>query len=112
MVGYDLSLITINISDCRQFSHIYISQGNVATYLRCDGIFKYNFVVNLPVSPPVEVLSKSVNIWGSYGQEFSVRQSPSRPLIILHLSVNWFSVFFHFQLLNICHYRSSLYTAC
>jgi len=46
----DLSLITIHISDCRQFSHIHISQGSVATYLRCDGIFKYEYVANLVVS--------------------------------------------------------------
>ena len=58
----------MHISDCCQFSDIHISQGSVATYLRCSGIFKYEFVANLPVSLPV----KSVNIWGSYGQEFSV----------------------------------------
>ena len=37
-----LSLITIHISDCRQFSDIYISQGSVATYVMCGGIFKYS----------------------------------------------------------------------
>jgi len=31
-----------------------ISQGSVATYLRCDGIFKYGFVANLPLSKPVK----------------------------------------------------------
>jgi len=36
----DLSLITIHISDCRQFSDIHILQGSVATYLRSGGIFK------------------------------------------------------------------------
>jgi len=55
MLGYsllfcDLSLITIRFSDWRQFSGIHISQGSVATYLRCGGIFKYEFVVNLPLS--------------------------------------------------------------
>ena len=30
------------------------------------------FIANLPVSPPVKEFWKSVNIWGSYGQEFSV----------------------------------------
>jgi len=38
----DLSLITMHISDCCQFSGIHISQGSVATYLRCGGIFKYD----------------------------------------------------------------------
>jgi len=47
-----LSLITIHISDCRQFSDIYISQGSVATYLRCGGI--RNFVANLPLSLSVK----------------------------------------------------------
>ena len=63
---------TIHISDCCQFSDIHISQGSVATYLRYDGIVKYEFVANLPVSLPVKEFWKSVNIWGSYGQEFSV----------------------------------------
>ena len=36
--------------DCCQFSDIHISQGSVATYLRCGGIFKYEFVANLQVS--------------------------------------------------------------
>ena len=72
MLSCDLSLITMHISDCCQFSDIHISQGSVATYLRCGGIFKYEFVANLPVSLPVKEFWKSVNIWGSYGQEFSV----------------------------------------
>jgi len=46
----DLSLITIHISDCRLFSHIHISQGSVATSLRCGEMFKYEFVANLPLS--------------------------------------------------------------
>ena len=36
-----LSLITIHISDCRQFTDIHILQGSVSTYLSCGGIFKY-----------------------------------------------------------------------
>jgi len=39
----------MHISDCCQFSGIHISQGIVATYLRCGGIVKYEFVANLPV---------------------------------------------------------------
>ena len=54
------------------FLNIDISQGSVATCLRCGGIFKYELVANLPVSLPVKELWKSVNIWGSYGQEFGV----------------------------------------
>ena len=44
----------MHILDCCQFSDIHISQGSVATYLRCGGIFKYEFVANLPVSLPVK----------------------------------------------------------
>ena len=44
----------------------------VVTHLRCSGIFKYELVANLPVSLPVKEFCKSVNIWGSYGQEFGV----------------------------------------
>jgi len=91
VLSCDLSLITMHISDCCQFSAIHISQGSVATYLRCGGIFKYQFVANLPLSLPVKEFWKSVNIWGSYGQEFSVlfffetqciSVSPSLPCII------------------------------
>jgi len=49
-----------------------ISRGNVRTYLRYGGKFKYKFVANLPLSLSVKEFRKSVNIWGSYGQEFSV----------------------------------------
>ena len=39
----------MHVSDSHQFSDIHISQGSVATYLRCGGIFKYEFVANLPL---------------------------------------------------------------
>ena len=54
------------------FLNIDISQGSVATRLRCGGIFKYESVANLPVSLLVKEFWKSVNISGSYGQEFGV----------------------------------------
>ena len=54
------------------FLNIDISRGSVAKRLRCGGIFKYELVANLPVSLPVKEFWKSVNIWGSYGQEFGV----------------------------------------
>jgi len=50
VLSCDLSLITIHIWDCRQFYDIHISQGSVAKYLRRGGIFKYEFVANLPVN--------------------------------------------------------------
>ena len=39
-----------------------ISQGSVATRLRGGGIFKHEFVANLPRSPSLKKSSKSVNI--------------------------------------------------
>jgi len=54
MLFCDLSLITIHISDYRQFSDIHFSQGSVATYVRCGGIFQYDFVANLPLSPTLK----------------------------------------------------------
>ena len=54
------------------FWNIDISPGSVATQLRCGGIFKYEFVANLPLSLLVKEFWKSANIWRSYGQEFSV----------------------------------------
>ena len=65
------SLLQLLLEHC-DFLNIDISQGSVATRLRCGGIFKYELVANLPVSLPVKEFWKSVNIWGSYGQEFSV----------------------------------------
>ena len=38
------------------FLNIDISQGSVATRLRCGGIFKYELVANLPVSLSVKEL--------------------------------------------------------
>jgi len=48
------------------FFNIAISQSSVATYLRCGGIAKYEFVANLPLSLPVK------EFLGNYGREHSV----------------------------------------
>jgi len=47
VLSCDLSLITMHISDCCQFSGIYISQGSVATYVRRGGIFQFVADVSL-----------------------------------------------------------------
>jgi len=81
-----LSIITIHISaTSRQFSDIHISQtwfknsfadrlsGKFATKPRLHNAYpKHGFVANLPPSLSAKEFWKSVNIWGSYGQEFSV----------------------------------------
>ena len=67
---YDLSLITIPVSNCHLFSDISISQGSVATHLRCGGLFSYNFTANLSLSLTAKEFWKSVKIWQSYRHEF------------------------------------------
>jgi len=52
------------------FWHSYFTR--YCSDIRFGGIFKYEFVANLPLSLPVKELWKSVIIWGSCGQEFSV----------------------------------------
>ena len=72
MLSCDLSLITMHISDCCQFSDIHISQGSVATRLWCGGVFMYDFVTNFLLNLTVKEFWKSVNIWWSNGQELGV----------------------------------------
>jgi len=52
------------------FSDITISQGSVATRLRCGGIFSCHFTANLSPSLTVKEFWKSVKIWQSYRYEF------------------------------------------
>jgi len=68
-VIYDLPLITILVSNCHLFSDVTISQGSVATHLRCGGIFSYHFTANLSPSLKVKEFWKSVKIWQSYRYE-------------------------------------------
>ena len=48
------------------FSDINISQGSVATLVRCGGIFNANFSANFMTSQPTKELWKSADIWRSY----------------------------------------------
>ena len=48
-----VSLLQLLLEHC-DFLIIDISQGSVATRLRCAGVFKYELVANLPVSQPVK----------------------------------------------------------
>ena len=71
-INRDFSLITTHISHWRHFSDIHISQGSVATSLRCGWIFKHDFVDNLLPSPSAKEVWKAVNIWRSCEKEFGV----------------------------------------
>ena len=44
------------------FADNNVSQGSVATYARCDGIFNIHLTVNLPRNLPVKFFFKSVKI--------------------------------------------------
>jgi len=54
----------MHISDYRQFSDSHISQGSVATHIRCGGIFKHDFVANLPLSLLAKFFFKNRLIFG------------------------------------------------
>ena len=47
----------IRISDFHQFSDIHISQGSVATYLRCGGILNTN-LLQISIEPVIEKILK------------------------------------------------------
>jgi len=48
-----------------------ISQSSPVTQLRCGGIVNEDFVAYLPMNLSVKEFWKSVNIWRSYGQDYS-----------------------------------------
>jgi len=47
-----------------------ISQGSLATQLRCSGILINHFVTNFPQNVLVKKNWKSINIWRICGQKF------------------------------------------
>jgi len=47
------------------------SQGSVATWLRCGGIFNGDFITNFLRSVTVKDFCKSIGIWQLYGQGYS-----------------------------------------
>jgi len=48
----------------------YVSQGSVATQLRCGGMFSNHFTTNYSQNAAVKKIWKSVNIWQRYGNNF------------------------------------------
>jgi len=51
------------------FADINVSQGSVATYAVCSGIFNIHLTTNLPRNLPVKEFFQSVKIWRNYGHE-------------------------------------------
>ena len=108
------------------FLNTDISQGSVATQLRCGGIFNYDFVANLSLSLTVKGFWKLVKIWQSYHHEFggplflehsvyihiyiythseSIKRQASIILPITLPNVDWFSKLFHGQI-HFCNISS------
>jgi len=54
------------------FPDIFISQGSVATRLRCGGFFNGCFIICLLLSLTIKEFGNLVNIWWSYGQRLGV----------------------------------------
>ena len=52
-----------NLSLMACFADINVSQGSIATYARCGGIFIMHLTANLPRNLPVKKNCKSVKIW-------------------------------------------------
>ena len=51
------------------FADINISQGSVATYVRCGGIFNIHLTKKFTKESSSEIFFKSVKIWQNYGHE-------------------------------------------
>ena len=82
--SYIMSLLYLLLKN-RNFLYRDISQGSLVTCLGCGGLFKYNFVTNFLLSITVKEFLKSVNIWRSYGQEYSVLCFLTRSVLLLLL---------------------------
>ena len=78
---------------------IYISQGSVATRLRCDGSFNGSFIANFLQIVAVKEFLKSVNIWRRYELEYGVS------LFLTH-SVYVFQLLLFF---SVCHVVCDLF---
>jgi len=67
MLGYTTLWFIINRNTYFRLSSVFwhhISQGSVATYLRCGGIFKHDFITYIPLS----LLSKKIKNWLIFGE--------------------------------------------
>jgi len=52
------------------FPVIHVSQGSVATYVRCGGMSTQHCIANFLLSLSVKEFLKSVKLWQSYRQSF------------------------------------------
>jgi len=64
-----VATLPCNLSLMACFTHINVSQGSVATYAKCGGIFDIRLTANLPRNLPVNKFLKSAKNWQNYGHE-------------------------------------------
>jgi len=55
-----VATLPCNLSLMTCFADINVSQGSVATYARCGGMFNIHLTANLPKNLPVKKILKSV----------------------------------------------------
>jgi len=55
-----VATLPCNLSLMTCFAKVNVSQGSVATYVRCSGIFDIRLTANLPRNLPVKKILKSV----------------------------------------------------
>jgi len=67
------------------FSVIYVSQGSVATYVRCGGMSTQRCIANFLLSLSVKEFLKSIKIWQSYCPKFG-------GFLFLEHSVEWYNL--------------------
>ena len=91
----DLSSITISVSDHRLFYDIRVSQGSVATRMRCGVISNYNFTPNLPLSQSTE------EFWHRFGVFLFVEHSVNNTTILINGIILCFM--FYYMLLHLLH---------
>ena len=67
--GRILAATSCNLSLMACFADTNVSQGNAATYARCDGTFNIHFTAHLPGNLRVKKIRKSAKIWQNDGHE-------------------------------------------
>ena len=69
-IGSVICGVICNLSLMACFADINASQGSVAIYARCGGIFDITLTANLPGNLPVRKFLKSVKNRQNYGEEY------------------------------------------
>ena len=68
------------------FADINVSQGSVATYAWCSGIFDTHLTANLPGNLLVKNFLKSIKNWQNYGHESVAPLFLAHPVLLTYSS--------------------------